>query len=92
MGLTRLYPGHGPVIDDPDATLDRLLYHRLERDASVRRAVLAGAETPDEIVDAAYEKDVSGVRELARMTVRAHLRKLAVEGDVAWDGERARPG
>jgi len=43
-------------------------------------------------VDAAYEKDVSDVRDLARATVRAHLEKLAVEGHVRWDGERARPG
>lgn len=91
MDLARLHPGHGPAIDDPDATLDRLLFHRLDRDASVRRAVRGGAETPDEIVDAAYEKDVSDVRELARLTVLAHLRKLAVEGRVEWDGERARP-
>jgi len=91
MDLSRLYPGHGPAIDDPAATLDRLLFHRLDRDASIRRAVRGGARTPDEIVDAAYEKDVSDVRELARLTVRAHLRKLAIEGDVAWDGERASP-
>ena len=90
-GFSRLYPGHGPTIDDPDATLDRLLFHRFERDAKVRRAVREGAETPDEIVDAAYEKDVSDVRELARLTVLAHLRKLDVEGRVDWDGERARP-
>ena len=88
----RLYPGHGPVVDDPAATLDRLLFHRLDRDASIRRAVRGGARTPGEIVDAAYEKDVSDVHELARLTVIAHLRKLAVEGDVEWDGERARPG
>lgn len=91
-GFSRLYPGHGPAIDDPEATLDRLLYHRLDREATVRRAVREGAGTPDEIVDAAYEKDVSDVRELARLTVVAHLRKLAVEGDVEWDGERATPG
>ena len=91
MDLSRLYPGHGPVIDEPTATLDRLLFHRLDRDASVRRAVRDGARTADEIVDAAYEKDVSDVRDMARLTVRAHLRKLAVEGDVAWDGERATP-
>ena len=92
MGLSRLYPGHGPVIDDPAAALDRLLFHRLDRDESIRRAVRDGARTADEIVDAAYEKDVSDVRDLARLTVVAHLRKLAVGGDVEWDGERARPG
>ena len=91
-GFSRLHPGHGPAIEEPDAVLDRLLFHRLDRDASIRRAVRGGARTPDEIVDAAYEKDVSDVRDLARLTVIAHLRKLATEGDVEWDGERALPG
>ncbi|WP_318566789.1 MBL fold metallo-hydrolase [Salinigranum marinum] len=81
----RLCPGHGPAIDDPRAALDRLIAHRLAREARVRRAVEAGARTLDEVVDAAYEKDISGVRDLARATVRAHLEKLAVEGAVAWD-------
>jgi glyoxylase-like metal-dependent hydrolase (beta-lactamase superfamily II) len=89
----RLYPGHGPPIDDPRATLDRLITHRLRREARVRAAVDAGAETLDAVVDAAYDKDVSAVRELARATVAAHLEKLAVEGDVVWEAAtgRARP-
>ena len=37
----------------------------------------------------AYEKDLTGVRELAVATVRAHLGKLAVEGAIRRDGERA---
>ena len=85
----RLYPGHGPVIDEPRAVLKRLLTHRLDREAWVLRAVIGGAETVAEITDTAYEKDVSGVRELAEATVEAHLEKLAVEGRVAWDGAQA---
>jgi glyoxylase-like metal-dependent hydrolase (beta-lactamase superfamily II) len=82
----RLYPGHGSVIDDPRATLDRLIDHRLRRERNVRAAVESGARTLDEVVDAAYDKDLSGVRDMARATVQAHLEKLAVEGDVTWDG------
>ncbi len=86
-----LYPGHGPVIDDPRATCRRLIEHRYARERAVTAAVRDGAVTPDEVVDAAYQKDVSAVRDLARATVVAHLEKLAVEGRVRWDGERARP-
>ncbi|MFT4885524.1 MAG: ribonuclease/clavin/mitogillin, partial [Natronomonas sp.] len=32
-----------------------------------------------------------GVRDLAIATVRAHLQKLAHEGRVDWDGDRAVP-
>jgi len=86
-----VYPGHGPVVEDPRAELARLLAHRLDRERRVLDAVAAGARTPADVVDAAYEKDLAGVREYARSTVVAHLRKLAVEGRVRWDGERARP-
>ncbi|QCW04510.1 MBL fold metallo-hydrolase [Natrinema pallidum] len=86
-----LYPGHGPEIDAPRATLERLLSHRADREQRVLEAVTDGAETIGEILDGAYEKDLSGVRDLARATVRAHLEKLAVEGRIAWDGDRATP-
>jgi ribonuclease/clavin/mitogillin len=90
-GPPRLYPGHGPVIDDPATTCERLIRHRLDREARVLAAVRDGARTLDAVTDAAYEKDVSDVRELAVATVRAHVEKLATERRVRWDGERVRP-
>lgn len=82
-----LYPGHGPVVEDPRATLERLLDHRLDRERRVLAAVRDGARTVGAITDAAYEKDVSGVRGLAEATVRAHLEKLDAEGRVRWAGD-----
>jgi ribonuclease/clavin/mitogillin len=87
----RLYPGHGPVVENPRQRLQELSAHRVDREHRVLSAVEAGAETVDAILDAAYDKDLGGVRDLAGQTVRAHLDKLAVEGRVAWDGARARP-
>jgi glyoxylase-like metal-dependent hydrolase (beta-lactamase superfamily II) len=87
----RLAPGHGPVVDDARATLSRLVAHRLRRERRVERAVADGARTVEDVLDAAYDKDLSGVRDLAGATVVAHLEKLAVEGRVARDlAERAR--
>ncbi|MFC4360076.1 MBL fold metallo-hydrolase [Halobium salinum] len=80
-----LLPGHGPEIRDPRETLDRLVDHRRERERKVLVAAESGARTPDEIVDAAYEKDLAGVRDLARATVVAHVEKLAREGRLRWD-------
>lgn len=84
----RLHPGHGPVIDDPRVTCERLLAHRLDREARVLAAVRDGAETVPAVTDGAYEKDISAVRDLAEATVRAHLEKLAVERRLQWDGAR----
>ncbi|WP_277540319.1 MBL fold metallo-hydrolase [Haloarcula laminariae] len=89
---TRLYPGHGPTIDAPRAVCRRLLDHRYRREERVLAAVESGAATADGVLDRAYEKDLTGVRDLALATVVAHLEKLAVEGAVRWDGERAEPG
>jgi Zn-dependent hydrolases, including glyoxylases len=87
----RLLPAHGPVIEDPRATCERLVEHRLDRETRVLDAVRAGNRRPDAIVDAAYEKDVSDVFALAEATVVAHLVKLAHEQRITWDGEQARP-
>ena len=84
----RLYPGHGPIIDEPRGVLERLIAHRLRRERAVLEAVNEGARTVAAMTDAAYEKDLSGVRELAERTVEAHLDKLAVEGRIEWDGEQ----
>ncbi|MDQ2049311.1 MBL fold metallo-hydrolase [Natronolimnohabitans sp. A-GB9] len=86
-----LYPGHGPTVDTPRETLERLLAHRRRRERAIVEAVEAGAKTLEEVLESAYEKDLAGVRDLARATVRAHLEKLAVEDRLAWDGTAAVP-
>lgn len=90
-GPDLLLPGHGEAIEAPEERIEWLIDHRLERERRVLRAVEAGDRTVEGIRDAAYEKDLSGVEALASATVRAHLEKLAEEGRIGWDGERARP-
>ncbi|ELZ48581.1 beta-lactamase [Halorubrum californiense DSM 19288] len=93
-GYDRLLPGHGPAIDDPTATCDRLIDHRLDRERDVIAAIDGGPADLDAVVDAAYEKDVSEVRDLARATVAAHVEKLVAEGriDEAWRARLAERG
>jgi len=87
----RLFPTHGPLIEDPRATCERLITHRLDRERRVLAAVRSGHETPSAVVGAAYDKDISDVFALAEATVVAHLEKLAVEDKIRWDGDRAQP-
>lgn len=93
LGLApdRILPAHGPVIDDPRATCERLIDHRLDRERRVLAAVEAGNRTVEDLLDAAYDKDLTGVRDMAAGTIRGHLEKLAVEGRVRWDGAHADP-
>jgi glyoxylase-like metal-dependent hydrolase (beta-lactamase superfamily II) len=82
-----LFPGHGPVIDEPIESIDRLIDHRARRERTILDAMADDAEEIDEIVDKAYDKDISEVYDLARKTVIAHIRKLDSEGLVRWDCE-----
>ena len=86
MRLRRIAPGHGQVIEDPQAVLDHYLAHRAEREAAVLAALQAeGTATIDRIVEVVYV-DVDAERHpIARHTVHAHLRKLADEGRAEGD-------
>ncbi|MCW2798978.1 MAG: fold metallo-hydrolase [Aeromicrobium sp.] len=52
--VTRILPGHGPVIDQPAAVVDYYLEHRAERLEQVRAALDAGATTARNVVEVVY--------------------------------------
>ncbi len=91
LGLRRLHPGHGPVIDDPDGTIREYLDHRLARERQVLDALAGGAGTVGEVVAAVYADVDSALHPIAAFSVAAHLRKLAAEGRVSFAGA-AEPG
>lgn len=80
MGLSSIYPGHGPVVDDPAAKLDEYISHRLERERRIVAALDAGARTEDELLAAAWDGLPAGLRLPALWTLQAHLEKLRSEG------------
>lgn len=94
--ITRMLPGHGPVIDDPATVCRRYLTHRLERIAQVRRSLADradeadgadgahgadGADRADDVVAKVYPDLTGTLREAALRTVRATLIYLAAEAD-----------
>jgi glyoxylase-like metal-dependent hydrolase (beta-lactamase superfamily II) len=83
-GLRVIYPGHGPVIEDPDATIAEYLAHRLEREAQILLAVEKGAGTVGEVVESVYVDVDPSLHGAAALSVNAHLRKLAGEGAVRF--------
>ncbi|HMQ26566.1 MAG TPA: MBL fold metallo-hydrolase [Acidimicrobiales bacterium] len=86
MRLRKIAPGHGHVIEDPQAVLDHYLAHRAEREAAILAALRGeGTASIDRLVEVVYT-DVDAERHpIARHTVHAHLRKLADEGHVTGD-------
>ena len=80
LGLERLYPGHGAVVDDVARKLDEYIAHRMERERRIVAALDAGARTEDELLAAAWDAIPEGLRLPAAWTLRAHLEKLRAEG------------
>lgn len=74
--VTRILPGHGPVIDQPAAVVDFYLEHRAERLDQVRAALEAGAVTPREVVERVYQDVDEVLWPAAELSVAAQLTYL----------------
>lgn len=75
-GITRLLPGHGPVLDEPAKVLEYYLTHRQERLEQVRAAAEGGAPSAREIVQIVYADVPREVWPAAEATVLAQLEYL----------------
>jgi glyoxylase-like metal-dependent hydrolase (beta-lactamase superfamily II) len=83
-GLAVIYPGHGPVIAEPDAVISDYVTHRLEREAQVLASVRAGARTVGQVVESVYAEVHPSLHPAAALSVAAHLRKLDSDGEVRF--------
>ncbi|MEX2558048.1 MAG: MBL fold metallo-hydrolase [Actinomycetota bacterium] len=93
LDIDRIYPGHGPVIEQPGPVIEEYIAHRLMREDQIfdGLAAAAGPVTPEELVASIYTDVDPVLHPVAAMSVRAHLAKLAREGRAVQDKERWRP-
>src|SRR6202011_3011297 len=73
-----LAPGHGYLMENPYAEVERLIQHRLRREDKVRQAVLradAGV-TVEMLLPSAYDDVSKSLYKWAALSLRAHLEKL----------------
>jgi glyoxylase-like metal-dependent hydrolase (beta-lactamase superfamily II) len=75
-GLTAVWPGHGPVLDDALAVIDYYLVHRRERLDQVRDALASGAVTALDVVRTVYADVDPQLWPAAELSVRAQLAYL----------------
>lgn len=90
--LDVLCPGHGPPVEDPGAKLDEYIAHRLSRETRLLAALIAGARSITELLDAAWGDVPEMMRPAATVTLAAHLDKLADEGRLPDGVQRPRGG
>lgn len=88
--LDRLYPGHGPEIDEPAAVIDWYIAHRLQREEEIMAAVQGGSITVGDVVETVYREVDPNLHPLAERSVRAHLRKLAEEATIGFEEDAGR--
>jgi len=80
LGATRIFPGHGPPITDPDGAITEYIEHRELRERQVLEQLAHGTSVPEAMVPEIYPTLAPGLAWAAAATVRAHLAKLVSEG------------
>jgi glyoxylase-like metal-dependent hydrolase (beta-lactamase superfamily II) len=84
--LRCIAPGHGSLLEDPDAVVGGIVAHRLERERAVAAALrTAGRASVDELVPTVYADVHEALHPVARFSLWAHLRKLGDEGRARSD-------
>lgn len=86
-----LAPGHGALMPEAIEEIERVLRHRLAREAKLVRAIGArGSATLDEVLAEVYDDVPKFLHGWARHSLLAHALKLLEEARVELDGERYR--
>ena len=78
-----IYPGHGPVIEDPIGRIDELIEHRKMRDAQYLEALEEGHDTPAKIAELIYQDLPEPQRDLGARVIELHLERFVKSGEVA---------
>ena len=81
LPLAALAPGHGAVMPNALAEIERVIGHRLAREAKLVRALeRRGAATLDEVLAEVYDDVPAFMHAYARYSLLAHAVKLVDEG------------
>ena len=82
LGVRRIYPAHGPVVEDGPALIAEYIEHRLLRERQILEELGDGPRTIPAIVERVYAAVPKTLHAMAGQSVASHLKKLAREGRV----------
>ncbi len=85
-GFSRLYPTHGPPVEDVAAFLAAYKAHRLEREAQIRDQIAQGRGRIAEMVPVIYAGVDPRLHPAAALSVLAHLIGMVRRGEAVCDG------
>jgi glyoxylase-like metal-dependent hydrolase (beta-lactamase superfamily II) len=88
LPLVALAPGHGALMPDAIGEIDRVIAHRMAREAKLVRVLAArGAATLDEMLPEVYDDVPKFMHVYARYSLLAHAVHLVEDGRVELAGE-----
>jgi glyoxylase-like metal-dependent hydrolase (beta-lactamase superfamily II) len=82
LEVRRIYPAHGPVIEDGPGRIAEYIEHRLLRERQILEALGDGLSTIPAMVSRIYAEVAPALHRVAAMSVESHLRKLVRDGRV----------
>lgn len=89
LDLAALAPGHGPIIENPDETVDWLINHRMKREAKVVAALREHpALTVRDLTPFVYDDVDKKLHRLAERSLLAHLLKLVTDDSAFRENEK----
>jgi ribonuclease/clavin/mitogillin len=83
LDIRRIYPAHGPVIEDGPGKIREYIDHRMLRERQILEVLGGGPRTIPEIVKIIYADVSTALHRAAGMSVHSHLRKLLGDGRVS---------
>lgn len=81
------WPTHGPPVTQPQALVEALYSHRLDRERQILACLATGPKTISEMVEVMYADVAPELHEPASRSVLAHLIAMTGDGRVGSHGE-----
>lgn len=79
LDVRRIYPAHGPVIEDGPGRIREYIDHRMLRERQILEGLADRVETIPDLVKRIYVDVAAALHPVAAVSVESHLKKLARE-------------
>jgi ribonuclease/clavin/mitogillin len=90
LDIERIFPAHGPAIEEPHRKIAEYIAHRALRDEQILAALGAGLTRTEDMVKRIYVDVPEFLHRAAGVSVESHLRRFVKTGRVKRAGEEWR--
>lgn len=87
LDIERIFPAHGPAIEEPHRRIAEYVAHRMLRDEQILAGLAAGVRRTEDLVLRIYTDIPEFLHRAAGVSVESHLRRFVKQGRVRRDGD-----